>query len=49
MGSEFIEGVRERLIYLRGLLSKEGSIFIRINYSHKYLFYFKYNIKDKIF
>ena len=32
MGSEFIENIRERLIYLRELLSNEGFIFIRMDY-----------------
>lgn len=32
MGSEFIETLRERLIYLREILSNDGSIFIRLDY-----------------
>jgi len=32
MGSEFIEGIRERLVFLREILSEEGCIFIRIDY-----------------
>jgi len=32
MGSEFIESLRERIIYLRELLSKDGSLFMRIDY-----------------
>jgi len=32
MGAEYIETLRERLIYLRELLCSEGNIFIRIDY-----------------
>lgn len=32
MGAEFLEGLRERLIYLREVLSKNGLIFMRIDY-----------------
>jgi len=32
MGAEYIETLRERLIYLRELLSNNGSIFIRMDY-----------------
>ncbi len=32
MGAEFIEILRERLIYLREILSADGNIFIRIDY-----------------
>ncbi|MBU4292472.1 MAG: site-specific DNA-methyltransferase [Actinobacteria bacterium] len=32
MGAEFIETLRERLIYLREILSNDGSIFIRMDY-----------------
>jgi len=32
MGAEFIEILRERLIYLRELLSDDGAIFIRLDY-----------------
>jgi hypothetical protein len=32
MGAEYIEALRERLIYLREILSNDGSIFIRIDY-----------------
>jgi len=32
MGAEYIENLRERLIYLRELLSNDGSIFIRMDY-----------------
>lgn len=32
MGTEFIENLRERLIYLREILADDGSIFIRIDY-----------------
>ena len=31
-GSEFIEGVRERLIFLRELLADDGCIFVRLDY-----------------
>lgn len=31
-GAEFIEALRERLIFLRELLSDEGSIFVRLDY-----------------
>ena len=31
-GAEFIEGLRERLIYLREILHKEGAIIVRIDY-----------------
>jgi adenine-specific DNA-methyltransferase len=32
MGAEYIETLRERLIYLRELLSNDGSIFVRLDY-----------------
>ena len=32
MGAEFIENLRERLVYLRELLSTDGSIFVRMDY-----------------
>jgi len=32
MGAEYIEALRERLIYLRELLSGDGSIYVRIDY-----------------
>ncbi|MDD5689544.1 MAG: site-specific DNA-methyltransferase [Caldisericia bacterium] len=32
MGAEYIENLRERLIYLRELLSNDGAIFIRMDY-----------------
>jgi len=32
MGAEYIETLRERLIYLREILSTDGSIFIRLDY-----------------
>jgi len=32
MGSEYVETLRERLIYLRELLNDDGSIFIRLDY-----------------
>lgn len=32
MGGEFIEGLRERLIYLKEILSPDGSIIVRIDY-----------------
>src|SRR3989338_9186983 len=31
-GAEFLEGMRERLIYLREILSNDGSIYVRIDY-----------------
>jgi DNA modification methylase len=46
MGAEFIEILRERLIYLREILSVDGNIFVRIDYR------FGYHIKivlDEIF
>jgi len=32
MGSEFLEALRERLIFLRGILSNDGFIMVRIDY-----------------
>jgi len=45
-GSEFIEGLRERLVYLREILSKGGTIFLRIDYRFQH--YLKV-ILDEIF
>lgn len=46
MGSEFLESLRERLIYLREILSKDGIIFIRLDYHFSH--YFK-AIADEVF
>ena len=35
--SEFIEGLRERMIYLRELLSDDGSLFVHLDYRSNYL------------
>jgi len=36
MGAEFIENLRERLIYLREFLNDEGNIFVRLDYRFGY-------------
>jgi DNA modification methylase len=46
MGAEFIEGLRERLVYLRELLNKDGMIFVRID--HHFGHYLKIII-DEVF
>jgi DNA modification methylase len=46
MGAEYIEALRERLIYLRELLSNDGSIFVRLDYH--FVHYIKI-IMDEVF
>lgn len=53
-GSEFIEGIRERLIFLRELLAEDGCIFVRLDYHFGHYIkaildeVFDYNFKNEI-
>lgn len=53
-GSEFIEGVRERLVFLRELLADDGCIFVRLDYHFGHYIkaildeVFDYNFKNEI-